>query len=205
MERLIHDLGENSAEGYDQIYLSRKERGVDAFDLKRWKKLLRYYRGSRILDAGCLDSLVPTLAKEMYPDAEVWGIDVASEAIKNLKKENPHIIYDTADVYKTDFPNNYFGYIVAGELIEHLDDPHKFIKEAMRILKRGGILALSTPKDEKNEPGAVDGHRHLWSFSLEDMYDLMGEYGDVWTRTMGSQYFPYIYHWPTIVSFVCKK
>ena len=35
--------------------------------------------------------------------------------------------------------------IIAGELIEHLYNPFKFIREAHRILKKGGFLVLSTP------------------------------------------------------------
>ena len=205
MKRLISGLGENSAQGYDTIYLSRKERGVDAFDLKRWKKLLKYYKGGKLLDAGCLDSLVPILAKESYPKAEVWGIDIAEEAVKDMARQYPDIIFTVEDVYKTKFPNNYFDYIVAGELIEHLDDPKKFFAEAFRILKRGGVLALSTPLAEENEVGAVDHERHLWSFLEEDMETLMGKHGAVWTKTLGSQYIPiYIYHWPNLLAF-CRK
>lgn len=205
MERLVEGLGENSPQGYDAIYLQRKERGVDAYDLKRWKKLLQYYKGGRLLDAGCLDSLVPVLARESYPNAEVWGIDTAGQAIGKMQEEYPDVIYRVEDVYKTSFPSNYFDYIVAGELIEHLDYPIDFFNEAFRILKRGGVLAISTPKEEAHEPGAVDAHRHLWSFSPEDITALASAHADVWTKTLGSQFFPtYIYHWPTILAY-CRK
>lgn len=205
MERLVNGMGENSPEAYDAIYLQRKERGVDAFDLKRWKKLLQYYKGGKLLDMGCLDSLVPVLAKEAYPKAEVWGIDTAGQALGQMQLDHPEIIYSVEDVYHTSFPSNYFDYIVAGELIEHLEHPALFFHEAFRVLKRGGVLAISTPKEEAHEPGAVDAHRHLWSFSEEDIINMAGSYADVWTKTLGSQYLPrYIYHWPNILAFARK-
>lgn len=205
MDRLVKGMGQNSPQAYDAIYLKRKERGVDAYDLKRWKKLLQYYKGGRLIDMGCLDSLVPVLAKEAYPKAEAWGIDTAAQALGKMQEEHPEIIYRVEDVYKTSFPSNYFDYVVAGELIEHLEFPFTFFTEAFRILKHGGVLAISTPKEEGKEPGAVDAHRHLWSFSEEDIRSLIDSQADVWMKTLGSQYFPrYIYHWPTILAYARK-
>lgn len=206
MERLIHDMGENSAAGYDAIYQARKEKGVDVHDVKRWKKLLKFYRGGRLIDLGCLDSLVPVIAKKWYPQEEVWGLDEAGEAINEMRRTYPFVDWIQGDVYATKFPPNYFSYIVAGELIEHLDRPEDFIAEAFRILKTGGVLALSTPEDEAREPGAVDDHRHIWSFKPEDIQTMLEPYGQTWLRSMGSDFFPqYEYHWPSILGYCRKK
>lgn len=195
----------NSPQSYDKVFLKRKENGVDKQDLRRWKRLLKHYRGGRLIDLGCLDSRIPELVNQRFSDAEVWGIDLAQDSIKQMKELFPWVMYEVMDVYKTKYPDNYFGYAVAGEILEHLEDPVKFIKETMRILRPGGILALSTPKDEFVEPGAVDAHRHLWSFSVEDIKKLLEPYGEVSIDILGSKYFPmYEYHFPTIVSY-CKK
>ena len=205
MKRLIEGMGDNSAKGYDEIYAKRKELGTDAQDYRRWKKLLQHYRGGKLIDLGCLDSMIPMMAKAWYPKAEVWGIDIAEEAIKDMQRQNPDALFQVGDVYDTLLPSNYFDYAVAGELIEHLDDPEKFLSETFRILKHGGILALSTPLGETHA-GEVDNHRHLWSWEVEDMYTLMAPYGSVRTKVVGSQYFPtYTYHFPTIISFTKKK
>lgn len=204
MKRLIEGMGDNSAKGYDEIYYSRKDKGVDPQDFRRWKKLLQHYRGGKLIDLGCLDSMIPMMAKEWYPYAEVWGIDIAEAAIEDMQEKNPDVLFQVGDVYNTSFPNNYFDYAVAGEVLEHLDDPEKFLHETFRILKHGGILALSTPLGETHA-GEVDNHRHLWSWELEDMKKLMSPYGSVRTKVIGSTYFPtYVYHFPTIISY-CKK
>lgn len=206
MVRLIQGLGANSPSGYDAIYKERKEKGVDPFDVKRWQKLLKYYRGGKLVDIGTLDSLIPAMAKDAYPQAEVWGIDTAEEAIKDMQERYPQVLYAVDDGYKTKFPSNHFDYVVAGEVIEHLDDPPRFIKECMRILKHGGIFALSTPEEEIREIGAIDALRHVHSFSQKEIQDLLSPYGKVIIRIQSSQYFPkYIYSWPTIISFLFKK
>lgn len=205
MKRLAEQTDKNSPQSYDEIYSQRKERGIDKQDLRRWKRLMKHYKGTRILDAGCLDSIVPILAAKKNPRAEIWGIDLAEKTIESMAEAYPFAFFEVQDVYNTKFPKEYFGYIVAGELIEHLEDPSRFVGEAMRILRPGGTLALSTPKEEEIEPGAVDGERHLWSFSEDDIIKMLEPYGEVRTEILGSQYFPfYEYHFPSIIAF-CKK
>lgn len=195
----------NDPREYDKIFLKRKENGVDKQDLRRWKRLLKHYKGSRLIDLGCLDSEIPGLVSQRFPGAEVWGIDLAPQTITEMQRKFPWVFYEVQDVYHTKYPNDYFGYAVAGEIMEHLEDPEKFIAEAMRILRPGGILAISVPKEEAREPGAVDKDRHLWSYDTKDFETLLGSYGTVTVETMGSKFLPfYEYHFPNIISF-CKK
>ena len=205
MQRLLQSSEKNSPEEYDKIYLARKEGGPDEFDVRRWKRLVRHYHGGKLLDMGCLDSLVPQIAHEKYPKDEIWGLDLAPETISDMQERFPFANFVVGDVYKTLFPQRSFDYVVAGELMEHLEDPQKFLQEVFRILKRGGTLALSVPKEEALEKGAVDGDRHLWSFSEDDMYEMLEPYGYVTVETLGSKFFPvYRYAWPSLIAY-CRK
>ncbi|MFZ2152250.1 MAG: methyltransferase domain-containing protein, partial [Minisyncoccia bacterium] len=104
------------------------------------------------------------------------------------------------------FQDGAFDYAVLGEVIEHLENPQGAIDEAMRILKKGGTLAISTPLEEAIEPGAVDAHRHLWSFSENDLKQMLSKHGEVKFSVVGSQFFPtYKYRWKTLFAFVTKK
>lgn len=207
MKRLIENSGLNTAEDYDAIYTVRSEKGfVDTFDYERWKVLLARYKGGSLIDLGCLDSLVPVLAKIMYPEAYVVGVDQSSVAITDMRKKYPEPRFEIRDVYETDYPDEYFDYAVAGEILEHLERPHDFIKESFRILKPGGTLALSTPLEEHKEPGAVDMDRHIWSFSKDDIGEMLSPYGKVKTRVLRSRLFPkYQYRWPVIIAYVKKR
>lgn len=206
MKRLIHDKGLNTPEEYDRIFKLREQKNVDHFDKRRWNALLKYFRGGRILDIGCLDSLVGPMAVHKYPNTEVWGIDVAEGAIKIMQQRYPDFDYSVQDAYHTNFPDKFFDYVVAGEVIEHLEDPKALIREAIRVLKPGGTFALSTPKDEEKEPGAVDGDRHIWSFSVDSVHNMLDFYGTVKIKVLGSQYFPtYKYCWPQLIAFSKKR
>jgi ubiquinone/menaquinone biosynthesis C-methylase UbiE len=51
-----------------------------------------------------------------------------------------------ADVQQIPFADESFDYVVSSEVIEHVIEPEKAIHEMCRVLKRGGYLALTTPK-----------------------------------------------------------
>lgn len=200
MKRLVQE-NKNSPETFNQIF---RERRPDWFDKKRYKSLLKHWKGGRLIDMGCLWSEVPQRALYAQPDASVWGLDQAGEAIKVMAERYPEIKYVQGDVYDTQFPDKIFDYVVAGELIEHLERPQDFIKEAYRILKPGGVLALSTPLEEAREIGAVDKD-HLYSFDKQDILDLTKDFQKVEIKVVGSRFFPwYKYAFDTIICWAIK-
>jgi 2-polyprenyl-3-methyl-5-hydroxy-6-metoxy-1,4-benzoquinol methylase len=122
-----------------------------------------------------------------------------------MKEAYPIIKWEVRDGYNTQFENEKFDYVVIGEVIEHLENPTHFITEALRILKPGGVLAISTPLEEEKEFGAVDAERHLWSFSEQDILDILSIHGSVETQILRSLQEPYKYCWPQLVAFCIKK
>ncbi len=205
MRRLRENSVLNGPDAYSEMFVERQKGEVDWFDSLRWERLIKDFNGGKIIDLGCLDSLIPMMAKKRFPECESWGLDQAEDAIHYLARECPEINYTVGDVYKTELPTGYFDYVVAGELIEHLEKPEDFFAEAFRILKPGGILAISTPKEE-TEKGEVDGFRHLWSYTREDIKEMCQLYSSkVKIGTLRSKYFPYKYHWPYIICWATKK
>jgi len=205
MRRLRANSFLNAPEEFEKQFHQRRGK-TDWFDSIRFEKLINHFKGGRLIDLGCLDSLVPILALKRFPEAEVWGLDQAKGAIDILSKEHPEVNYVHGDVYDTKLPDNHFNYAVAGELIEHLDRPQDFFKETFRILKRGGILALTTPREE-TDAGEVDGGAHLWSITRRDLKDIVAPYTSrVKIGTLKSKYFPkYKYHFPYHIMWAYKK
>ncbi len=157
----------------------------DWFDLKRLKTLLRFYQGDDLLDLGSFNSELSVLANNMaeYSNS-ITSIDWVPEVLPE--------------------EDNSYDYVVMGQLLEHLDDPAKYLKEAMRVLKVGGVLALSVPLNE-TEAGEVSGD-HLWSFSEQDIIDMLKPYGRYEIEIIKSQFIPeYKYHFPCICGFVKKQ
>jgi SAM-dependent methyltransferase len=74
----------------------------------------------------------------------VFGVDAAKNSLKIARKRG--IITKYADVSKHfPFPDNYFDFIFAGEIIEHIFDTRFFLKEIHRVLKPKGYLIITTP------------------------------------------------------------
>jgi SAM-dependent methyltransferase len=72
---------------------------------------------------------------------KVVGIDIDANGLSKLPKEWDLVV---ADVENFKLPIK-FDVIVAGELIEHLSNPGKFLECAARHLKKGGKLIITTP------------------------------------------------------------
>ena len=203
MKRLIKGTGKNSKAEYGRIFKARQGT-TDFQDMRRWKKLLSLYTGGSLLDVGCLDSQVIPLAHKIYPHGSYVGVDVAEGVVKSMSTKYPFATFLERNLYDTGFDEDSFDYIVAGEVLEHLEHPKRAIVEMMRILSRGGVLALSVPWEE-TELGEVDKERHIWSFSPGDIDELLKPYGRVIIQRLGSRWFPYRYAFPSIVAFCIKK
>jgi SAM-dependent methyltransferase len=50
-----------------------------------------------------------------------------------------------ADAHRLPFPNDYFAGVVMLDVMHHLERPVEFLKEASRVLKPGGCLAMIEP------------------------------------------------------------
>lgn len=203
MKRLLEGKGKNSPEEYGRILLNRASQSPNFQDKRRWKKLASRYEGGWLLDIGCLDSMVIPYARKRSKIGVCYGIDTAPIVKEHMTRLYPYAYFYQEDLFTHGFLHLHFNYIVMGELLEHLEDPQKAIERAMGLLQPGGTLALSVPCEE-TELGEVDKERHLWSFSPEDIRQLLEPYGTVEIEILRSRYFPYKYAFPSIIAFVQK-
>jgi len=82
------------------------------------------------------------------------------------EKVKPDVLYDL-NVYPYPFENNQFDKILASHIIEHLDNPEKFIKEIHRIAKSGCEITIITPHYSNFTSYSDITHKwHFSSFSL---------------------------------------
>jgi len=161
----------NTPEYFDKLLQGRM--GLPKADKERFNLLLKEYKGGRLLDLG-----VQTSPMALNKDNS-WVLDFSQETIKWWRKTYPQVQSVLSNALDTPFKDNFFDYVVAGELIEHIEKPKELVKEAFRILKVGGWFALSTPLDEENNPLSPE---HLWSFQEKDIENLLKPYGSVKTQ-----------------------
>lgn len=155
-----------------EVYDEKFDRKLGIFDTERFEKLAKYFTGGVYVDVGCFDSVMPALLAERYPDSEIHAIDHAPGMIAFLASHLPKVKYAVGNCYKLDFKDNSVDCVVAGEIIEHLERPEDFVKEALRILKPGGYLAVSTPFEERGHD--IGGPYHMWRWEVKDVAELLG-------------------------------
>ncbi len=76
---------------------------------------------------------------------------------KGIKNITPKV----ADMIKTGLPANYADLVLMSQVLHHATDPRLALKEAIRILKPGGTLALLDLAQHKEESFRTT-HGHIW-------------------------------------------
>lgn len=118
-------------------------------------------------------------AKEMY------GVDVDEKTYQYCQNtvvgRNPRLkkisLYDG---YSLDYPDSYFDVLTCVDVIEHVEDYDKLIKEMLRVSKKG--IFLSTPNrrpEYTNLDGTPKNYWHLREWSFEEFDEIIQKHGKV--------------------------
>lgn len=102
--------------------------------------------GEKILEIGCGNGYYLSLLNRLGMKLKLMGIDSDILALNDAKKfiGNDRVKLKLCDASKLPFESNSFDKIVMSEVIEHVVDEVIVLKEAKRVLKKGGILTLTT-------------------------------------------------------------
>ncbi len=107
-------------------------------------QLLRQHvalENAHILDAGCGVGLFVRRFRD-FTD-RVLGIELDAERAATAAATLPDICQGSVEALP--YPNRCFDLVFSHEVLEHVDDDRKALKEAWRVLKPGGALALFLP------------------------------------------------------------
>lgn len=103
---------------------------------ERYEEMSKHIKRKNItlLDVGCRDGI---LQKYLNDSVKYYGIDIEPKA------DFLHKVDVTVDRFS--FQSDFFDYVVASEVLEHLDNQHHCLKEIYRVLKSEGILIGTVP------------------------------------------------------------
>lgn len=141
-------LPESMVEFYDENFFAGgpyaayvKDRETLERNFRRFiRYLLGYKKGGTLLEIGCAVGFFLELAREHW---QVTGIDVSEHAVQYARKvlSRDVVCGDFMDVLFDDYS---FDVVTMWDTIEHLKYPDLYISKVARLLKPGGILALTT-------------------------------------------------------------
>lgn len=100
-------------------------------------------KDKKFLEIGCGLGYFSNKAFKM--GAKVTGVDIGPNLVAINKKLTPKGNFLVASASKLPFKDNSFDIVLSTEVIEHVDNQDKAIKEMFRVLKGSGTLVITTP------------------------------------------------------------
>lgn len=110
---------------------------MKADETYRLKKMASFVTGNKIADIGFAQMPNPYLQGE-----SIVGIDPEATDSCTIYSQ---IFKGTLSDFIELNPGSIFNTVVAGEILEHIEDPIRFLKECFDVLENEGKLILSTP------------------------------------------------------------
>ena len=135
--------------------------------------------GRKLLDVGCGAGFFLKVAEERGWQAE--GVDLlglAAEYGKNVLKVN----IKQGKFENIQYPSESFDVVTLLDTIEHLPDPYQTVIEIKRILKKRGILIISTPDLNSlsrlflgKDWAVLSPAEHLFYFTEKTLRDIIAK------------------------------
>lgn len=116
---------------------------------------LRLTDGDRLLDLGCGEGR-HAITAYTRKDVAAVGVDLSLEDVKITAERfrefvqpdscHKHLVLAVTDGRFLPFAEESFDKVICSEVLEHIPDYPAVLKEIVRVLKTGGVLAVSVPR-----------------------------------------------------------
>lgn len=113
----------------------------------RLKNIRKYVNDGNFLDVGCSFGGLLIRAQKYF---NIYGIEISKYSYDHAKEflgKNIH----KGSLDNHHFKNDFFNVITMVEVIEHLQNPVKYLKESFDLLKYGGMLLIQTADMEAKQ------------------------------------------------------
>ena len=136
--------------------------------MQRYISILPIVKGKKVIDIACGEGYGTNILAGSALD--IIGIDINKETVENASKKyrKNNLHYMVGSVSDIPVKSNSVDVIVSYETIEHVDEESQksFLKEAKRVLKKDGVLIISTPNKELYS----DRYHYHNEFHIKEFY-----------------------------------
>jgi ubiquinone/menaquinone biosynthesis C-methylase UbiE len=153
-----------------------------------------------VVDAGCGAGYASTFAAAC--GAAVYAVDIDASALaeieERIRKQKPARPFHTlqSDVNPLPLPDALASRVVAQEVLEHVDDPRRFLAELVRVGKSGALYLLSVPdpvSESVQKKLAPESYwqkpNHLRIFQREEFAELVRDAGLIIEKQLSYSFF----------------
>lgn len=163
--------------------------------------------GSSVLDIGCGPGTITADLAELVAPGTVLAVDLFADVLdmaraEIVRRNLSNVTFARADVHRLDFPDNAFDVVHAHQVLQHVPDPVRALREMRRVCRPGGLVAardtdyagfawfpelpaLDLWRDlyrraARANRGEPDAGRRLLSWALAAGFDDITPTGSVW-------------------------
>ncbi len=102
--------------------------------------------GMSVLDIGCGPGTITADLAARVASGRVTAVDRSAEVLETARAESEarelsNVSFATADVHALDFPDGSFDVVHAHQVLQHVADPVRALREMRRVCRPGGIVA----------------------------------------------------------------
>src|SRR3972149_4727042 len=157
--------------------------------MRRFKeigKLIEPARG-KVLDVGSADGAFSNVILKKSGAKELVGIEVLKKSVDWANKHwrtNKKMKFMVGDAHDLNFKSNSFDAVFCLEVLEHVKNPTKVLKEFKRVMKKGGYGVFLVPSDN-------DLFKIIWYLWLH-FYPRGWVWRDTHIQTYRNNYLPKI-------------
>jgi 2-polyprenyl-3-methyl-5-hydroxy-6-metoxy-1,4-benzoquinol methylase len=99
-----------------------------------------------VLDVGCGDGeFLKKCKNELKNGAEYFGSDTTQSSVDICKSKGLNVFLGTIDNFIQQNKGKKFEVVTSFHCLEHVKDPVKFVRDLKSLLKKDGVLYISTP------------------------------------------------------------
>lgn len=128
----------------DALYNSRNPL-VRFVHRQRLELVSKNITGKKILDAGCGEGHL-ILEMQKHHKADYFGVDITDVALEKARKKCK-ANFTNQDLTKMSFKDETFDCVTCSEVLEHIYEYRKVLKELKRVLKKNGLLIITFPNE----------------------------------------------------------
>ena len=214
----FEDWNEEMAKKYNPDKYHQSSNLIVRFiENKRVSKIIDYLSlrdNDVILEVGCGAG---NIMERIKKGKEIWGIDLSDFMLKISRKRKYHLpvkfIKGNAENLPEEIKNIKFDKVYCSEVLEHVENPGKVLKEIKRVSKKKSIIVVSIPNEKlinnikgflqkmkifnlffPNISKKMDDEWHLHSFDLNKLKKLIsGDYSIEKTKGIPYGFLPIRY------------
>lgn len=129
---------------YEDRYRKQPEKNpafhmYDDLRVKHIRDLARSSQGP-VLIVGCGSDRDYTIVPA---GMQVYAFDLSYEAVRNARANEAYLF--AGDALNIPAPAGTFGLVICSEVLEHIPDIHRAVSEMRRVLRKDGVLIVSSP------------------------------------------------------------